>query len=74
MNNKSAKLMLFSLVMTLFSLMLVFAALAFAFVDFAYHASNNSYFDTGPTLIVWLAIIVGIGGLVVAYTAITGND
>ena len=66
--------MLFSLVMTLFCLMLVFAGLAFAFVDFAYHASNNSYFDTGPTLIVWLALIVGIGGLVVAYTAMTMND
>lgn len=67
--------MLFALVITLFSLMLVFAGLAFAFLEFANRTVVNSApFGGGPTLIVWLAIIVGIGGLVVAYTAITSND
>ncbi|HEX6542202.1 MAG TPA: hypothetical protein VF040_10645 [Ktedonobacterales bacterium] len=74
MNTRSVKQLLVGLVIILFSLMLVFAGLVFAFLDFAYHASNNSYFDTGPTLMVWLALIVGVVGLAVAYIGFSEKD
>ena len=67
--------MLMGLAILLFSLILVFAGLAFAFLDFAAHNLNSvGYFGVGSSLIVWVAILVGIAGLAVAYVGFSGDD
>jgi hypothetical protein len=63
--------LLMGLAILLFSLVLVFAGLAFAFLDFA-HTLNS--FGGGSSLIVWVAVVVGIVGLAVAYVGVSGND
>jgi hypothetical protein len=70
LNISGAKRLLMGLAILLFSLILVFAGLAFAFIAFA----TNSPVGSGPGLIVWLAILVGVVGLVVAYVGFSGND
>jgi hypothetical protein len=67
---RGAKRLLMGLAILLFSLMLVFAGLAFAFIAFA----TNSPVGSSPGLIVWLAILVGVVGLAVAYVGFSGND
>lgn len=75
LNNRSAKRLLFGLVMTLFSLMLVFAALMFLLLDVAgtvIKASSPVGQETG--IVVWIAIGVGVVGLAVAWVGVARNN
>lgn len=83
LNTKGAKLLLFGLVITLFSLMLVFAGFMLLLLDFAPHVLgtlvnswDSSFTDTFYYIgtIVGLAIVVGIGGLFVAWFGLNRND
>ncbi|HEX8035816.1 MAG TPA: hypothetical protein VF510_18315 [Ktedonobacterales bacterium] len=79
MNTKGAKLLFFSLIITLFSLMLVFAGFVYLLLDVAAAvistASNYSYhIGRGVFFILVLAVTAGIGGLFVAWFGLNRND
>ena len=75
LNNRSAKWLLFGLVITLFGVMLVFAAFMFLLIDAA-GTVINTFPPAGQEIgiFVWIAIGMGVVGLGVAWVGVARND
>ncbi len=77
-NTKGAKLLIFSLIITLFSLMLVFAGFVYLLLGVANRVISTSYpggvGGRGAYVLLVLAVTAGVGGLFVAWFGLNRND